>query len=487
MESNRRDFLKGTAWMGAAAAMAGCASAGVKLGGTGTMSGFVAPAVKKVRVGVVGLGMRGPGAVHRLSAIPGVQVAALCDLYEERVDRQQKWLADNGKPAARRYFGDEGYKALCESDLDLVYVATPWKLHTPVALYAMEHGKHAAIEVPAAMLLEECWALVETSERTGRHCMQLENCCYGEAEMMCLNLVRQGILGEILHAEGAYIHDLRGLNYLDPAKGGYQGYWRLKWNTTHDGNPYATHGLVPVMQAMNINRGDRFDYLNCIQCDPKCNDIYAEAKFGKDSWQAKTHPSCGDMSTTLIRTVKGRSLMIQHNVNSPRPYSRLNLVQGSKGIFSGISFANKPEEVIQYGNPVQFCWEGETGAGAHGFCDFETTQKLREQYRHPLWKAAGELAKKMGGHGGMDFLMDLRLCYCLQNGLPLDQDVYDLASSCAVAELSERSVRDRGNSQDVPDFTRGGWKTAKPLGIESVDLDKLGISDVKKDETQLNV
>lgn len=494
MESNRRDFLKGTAWMGAVAALAGCASSGVKLGGTGTMSGFTVPALKTVRVGVVGLGMRGPGAIHRLAAIPGVEVVALCDLYQERVDAQQRFLAESGKPAARSYTGEEGYKAMCESDLDLVYIATPWKLHTPIALYAMEHGKHAAIEVPAAMYLDECWALVETSERTGRHCMQLENCCYGEAEMLCLNLVRKGILGEVMHAEGAYIHDLRGLNYLDPAKGGYQGYWRLKWNRDHVGNPYTTHGLVPVMQAMNINRGDRFDYLNCIQCDPKCNDLYAAAKFGADSWQAKLHPVCGDISTTVIRTVKGKTIMIQHNVNTPRPYSRLNVVQGTRGIFNGIAFpdSGKPyqERLASYvagGNMVHFAWEGEVGAGAHNYFDYDTTERLRIEHRHPLWQAAGALATKMGGHGGMDFLMDLRLCYCLQNGLPLDQDVYDLASSCAVAELSERSVRDRGNSQDVPDFTRGAWETAKPLDIESVDLGKLGITDVRKDETQLNV
>ena len=487
MEGNRRDFLKGTAWMGAAAAMAGCVAPAACASAGGAAAGRAAKPLGTVRVGVVGLGMRGPGAVARLSAIPGVAVAALCDLYPERVARQQKFLADAGKPAARGYTGEEGYKALCESELDLVYIATPWALHTPIALYAMEHGKHAAIEVPAAMYLEECWALVETSERTGLHCMQLENCCYGEAEMMCLNLVRQGILGEVMHAEGAYIHDLRALNYLDPAKGGYQGYWRLKWNAQHVGNPYATHGLVPVMQAMNVNRGDRFDYLTCIQCDARCNDLYAAAEFGADSWQAKLHPPCGDMSTTVIRTVNGRSVMIQHNVNSPRPYSRLNLVQGTRGIFDGISFADRAEAFQQYGNGVRFCWEEKVGAGAHGYFDFAKTAEMREKYRHPLWRAAGALARKMGGHGGMDFLMDLRLCYCLQNGLPLDMDVYDLAASCAVAELAERSVRSRGNSQDVPDFTRGAWQTAEPLGIVSVDLDKLGLKDVKRDESQLNV
>ena len=486
--TDRREFLKGTAWMGAAAAFGGCATGAAKVCGEGKMTTYADRPFDVVRTGHVGLGSRGPGAVHRISAIPGSRVTALCDLYPERVTRQQQWLKENGKPAAKEYSGEEGYKALCESDeVDLVYITCPWQLHAKIALYAMEHGKHVAIEVPAAMTLEECWALVETSERTGRHCMQLENCCYNEAEMMALNLVRKGILGEIQHAEGAYIHDLRSSNYRDPAQGGYQGYWRLKWNARHEGNPYPTHGLVPLMQAMNINRGDRFDYLNSMQCDPKCNDAYAAHVFGPDSWQAGLHPQCGDMATTVIRTVKGHTLMVQHTVNAPRPYSRLNLLQGTRGIFSGINFASSPEALQKGGNNVQFGWETEPGAGVHEFFDWETTGRMRVEHRHPLWAAAGEIARKVGGHGGMDFMMDLRLMYCLQNGLPLDMDVYDLAASCSLCELSERSCRDRGNSVDVPDFTRGGWRTAAPIGIVSVDLSKMGRVDAKEDASALNV
>jgi len=469
----RRDFLGGTAWMGATAALAGCVAQAAKLVDAGGMTAFAVAPIGKVRVGVVGLGMRGPGAVHRLAAIPGVEVAALCDLYPERVAVQQQWLAENGKPPAREYSGEEGYKAMCESDLDLVYVVTPWQLHAKIGLYAMECGKHTAIEVPAAMNLEECWALVETAERTGRHCMQLENCCYGEVEMLTLNLVRQGMLGDIVHGEGAYIHDLRDLNYLDPAQGGYQGYWRLKWNTQHNGNIYPTHGLLPIMQAMNVNRGDRLDYLTCVASAQIGMDSYARLKFGEDSWQAKLHPRHGDMSTTVIRTVKGRTIMVQHDVTSARPYSRINLVSGTQGILSDY--------------PLRMAIASAPGEGAHQWASPEETARIREQFKHPLWKVAGELAVKMGGHGGMDFLMDLRLCYCLQNGLPLDMDVYDLAASCSICELSERSALNRGASVDVPDFTRGGWKTAKPLGIVSVDISKMGLQDVKRDDAQLNV
>jgi len=475
METTRRDFLKGTAWMGATAALAGCVTKASKLVDAGGMTAFCVAPIQKVRVGVVGLGMRGPGAVHRLASIPGVEVAALCDLYPERVAVQQKWLADNGKPQAREYSGQEGWKDMCQSDLDLVYVVTPWQLHAKIALYAMECGKHAAIEVPAAMNMEECWALVETAERTGRHCMQLENCCYGEVEMLALNLARQGAFGEIMHGEGAYIHDLRELNYLDPAQGSYQDYWRLRWNTAHTGNIYPTHGLLPIMQAMNVNRGDRLDYLTCVASAQFGMDNFAKLKYGEGSWQANLHPLHGDMSTTVIRTVKGKTIMVQHDVTSPRPYSRINLVSGTKGI------------LCDY--PLRMTFEQTPGGGAHAWFDEAATNRVREEFKHPLWKVAGDLAVKMGGHGGMDFLMDLRLCYCLQNGMPLDMDVYDLASSCSLCELCEISALNRGASQDIPDFTRGGWKTAKPLGIESVDLAKLGISldDVKEDKTQLNV
>ena len=462
MSMDRRDFLKGTAWMGATAALAGCVSSAAKLC-PGAMTGFAVAPLKKVRVGLVGLGARGGMAVQRLAAIPGVEITALCDLYAERVARQQKWLKDNGKAAAKFEFsGAEGYKAMCESEIDLVYNATPWAMHVSIALYAMEHGKHVAIEVPSAMTIEDCWALVETSERTARHCMQLENCCYGEIEMLTLNLVRQGKLGDLVHAEGAYIHDLRELIYMDPAQGSYQGYWRLKWNTEHAGNPYPTHGLVPLMQSMNINRGDQFDYLTCVASAQIGMTAYAKEKFGADSWQAKINPRRGDMSTTVIRTMNGRTIMIQHDVTSARPYSRIQLMSGTMGVLNDypfrIALADKP------GDP------------AHEWFDEKKTKEIQEQYKHPLWKVAGDIAKKMGGHGGMDFLMDLRLMYCLQNGLPLDMDVYDLAASCSLCELTERSATHRGASQDIPDFTRGGWKTAKPLGIESIDLGKMGLA-----------
>ena len=488
--------------MGAAAVAAGCASEGMKICSGGSMQGFAAPALKKVRVGCVGLGMRGPGAVHRLAAIPGVEVVALCDTHQDRVDAQQKWLRDNGKPPAREYVGPEAYKALCESDLDAVYNATSWDMHVPIALYAMEHGKHAFIEVPSAFTVEECWALVETSERTRMHCMQLENCCYGEAEMLALNLCRKGLLGELVHGEGAYIHDLRSLCYADwapnptPEKGGYASYWRLKHNVSHKGNQYDTHGLGPVCEYMNINRGDRFDYLVSLESDQFNYEAYGRSVFKGHPWKEKLRVEMGDMNTLLIKTVKGKSIMVQHDVSSPRPYSRINRITGTMGAFEGITFLDNygkgadPKDVLySAGCFCRFGWGKKPGDPVHGYFDAKETEEMRVKYRHPLWKQAGDFAKLIGGHGGMDFLMDLRWCYCLQNGLPLDTDVYDLAAWCCLAELSEKSVRNRSSSVDVPDFTRGGWETAKPLGIVDVDLVKMGFDPkvIKTDKSALSV
>jgi hypothetical protein len=338
------------------------------------------------------------------------------------------------------------------------------------------------------MTLDDCWALVETSEATRKHCMQLENCCYGEAEMFALNLCRQGILGELVHGEGAYIHDLRTLCYQTQAEGSYYNSWRLKWNVAHKGNQYPTHGLGPVCQYMNINRGDRFEYLVSLESAQANCEAFGQAFYKEGDWRKSQKVAMGDMNTTLVRTALGRSIMIQHDVSSPRPYSRINKITGTKGTFTGGAFL-KPEDMARSEWPARMGWEDKPGEGVHQYFDPKKSAEMRAKYAHPLWAAAGEIAKKVGGHGGMDFLMDLRWAFCLQNGLPLDMDVYDLAAWCSICELSERSVRSRSNSVDVPDFTREGWRTAKPLGIVTVDLAKMGLDAgaVKKDKAALNV
>ena len=456
MKMNRRGFLSAAAWAGGLAgtlAQPGCAAfTGFSERKGKSMMGFRAAPLANVRVGIIGVGHRGPGAVGRLSNIPGVEIKAISDLFEDRVAKQVKVLTDKGKPAPTPYFGSpDEWRKLCESkEIDLVYICSPWLWHTPMAVYAMQCGKHAVTEVPAAMTLEQCWQLVDTAEQTRRHCMMLENCCYGDNEMFALNLCRKGVLGDLVHGEAAYIHDLRASKLREDKENGYQGQWRLEWSKQHTGNPYPMHGLGPVCQYMDINRGDRFEYLTSVSSGQFGLSLMAAEKYGKNSPQAKTVYKLGDMNTTVIKTYRGRTIMVQHDTTSPRPYSRLNLISGTKG-----TLADYPLRVA-------------LAPKTHEWMNDKELAELKAKYVHPLWNKQGESAKKMGGHGGMDFLMDLRLCHCLQNGLPLDIDVYDTALWSSIVELSEHSVERNGASVKVPDFTRGGWKTADPLGIVTV-------------------
>jgi len=430
------------------------------------MCGYAAPKLDVVRIGVVGLGMRGSDAVERLSYIDGVEITALCDKYSDRVTAAQKTLEKTGRPKAKEYSGEEGYKALCESnEVDLVYTPTPWHLHTPVALYAMRHGKHAATEVPAGKTMDELWDLVETSEKTKQHCMMLENCCYDFFELLTLNMARQGMLGELVHAEGAYIHDLsKDWNFN---KNAYADMWRLKENIGHNGNLYPTHGLGPIAQCMDINRGDRFDHLVSMSTNDFTMNNMAKELAAKDDFfkEYVDRPYRGNMNTTLIRTYKGKTIMVQHDVSTLRPYSRIHLVSGTKGA------AQK--------------WPGpQRIAMGHSWMKPEDQKKLEEKYALPIVKHIGEIAKEVGGHGGMDFIMDWRLIDCLRNGLPLDQDVYDGAAWSCLMPLSERSVNKKSRTIDIPDFTRGAWQTNKPVDLT---LNGGGTTGVRKQKPSLQM
>ena len=484
LNGGRREFLRGTAWMGAAALMAGCAGRSLKMFGPcgAPMQGRALKPMKKVRVACVGVGARGSGAVHRISMIPGTEVVAIADLFQDRVDRQVKWLKESGKPApALALAGPEGYKAICESDkVDVIYSVTPWHMHVPIALYAMEHGKVSLVEVPGALTVDDCWRLVEASERTGMPCMMLENCCYGEFEMTMFNMVKQGVFGELVHGEAAYIHDQRSLQYNsryhtmdghpDATVAGRPG-WTLDTYSKHAGNWYPTHGLGPVAKYMDINRGDNFDFL--VSLDSKQANYHHYGRTLYKDWRKDFKVKMGDMNLSLIRTKLGRSILLEHDVASPRPYSRLNLISGTKGM--AMSY---PE--------FKVALEEKTGDGkAHKYLDEAATEAIRRKYKHPMWQVAGEVAKKVGGHGGMDFIMDLRWSYCLQNGLPLDTDVYDLAAWSAMVELTEKSVDSGSRPVDCPDFTRGAWRTAKAFTVDAIDLSKLpgDFSGAKRDKT----
>jgi predicted dehydrogenase len=415
-----------------------------------SVMGLTCEPLKTVRIAVIGLGMRGGDAVRRLLQVEGCEIRAVADVVPNLVLEANKKITDAGMKPADVYTGEEDWKKICErDDIDLIYQCTPWLMHTPVSVYAMKHGKHAACEVPSAFTLDECWDLVNTAEETQRHFMMLENCCYDFFELNTLNMARNGVFGEIYHAEGAYIHDLRWLKFMK--EGGYHNMWRLEYSKIHTGNPYPTHGLGPVAQIMGINRGDRFDYLTSVSTNQIGMSLYAKETFGENSPEAQQSYMLGDMNTTVVRTINGRTIMIQHDTASPRPYDRIHRISGTKGM------------AVKYPE-AQIALE----PAAHEFLKKEDFDALMKKYEHPLAAQIGEKARKVGGHGGMDFIMDYRLMYCLRNGLPLDQDVYDAAAWCSLVPLSEKSVLSRGTPVEIPDFTRGAWKDAKPWPVVTI-------------------
>lgn len=422
--------------------------------------GLKLPKYKTVRIGLVGLGMRGPGAVDNFCVLPGVEIVALCDFVEARAVAQNEKLRKRGLPPAAIYSGENGYKELCaRPDIDLVYIATDWAHHFPVAECALQNGKNVADEVPSAMNLEECWKLVDLSEKMQKNCMILENCCYDWFEMRTLNMAQHGVFGEILRAQGAYIHNLddfwdyywKNPDGSDPEQLG----WRLKYNRENRGDVYATHGLGPVAQALDIHRGDRMTTL--VAMDTK-------SVHGKELVEKKTGKPCndfrnGDHTTTLIRTANHKVIELQHDVMNPQPYSRLYQLTGTKGFANKYpveGYAVDASQLKNAGHQPQV-----DNLSSHSFMPEAEKAALEKQYEHPILAKFGKLAKEVGGHGGMDFIMCARLIYCLQHGLPLDMDVYDLAEWCCIAELGALSMDNNCASVTFPDFTRGHWNDVK--------------------------
>jgi predicted dehydrogenase len=489
MTTNRRNFLKAATLAGAGAVTGGLAqackpeqpvsnlpaileSAGKTHSQQFNMCGYAAPPIPLVRIGVIGLGDRGSEAVKRLSYIDGVEISAICDIRRAAVEGTQKYLGSVGRPAAREFLGDDlTWKKLVElPDLDLIYIVTPWIWHTKMAVYAMENGKHACSEVPIARTIDEAWQLVETSEKTRKHCMMLENCCYDFFELLTLNMSRQGMFGDIIHGEGAYIHNLLEMNFRKPdddkqVDDAYTNMWRLRENATRNGNLYPTHGLGPVCQALNINRGDRMEFLSSVSTSdfsmkPKENELLSGDQFYAE-WKDSNFR--GNLNTSIISTALGKTIMVQHDTSSTQPYSRIHLVKGTKGM------------VVKY--PVEHIALGESWASE------AEMKQLYEKYTPEIVRRVGQMAKKVGGHGGMDFIMDWRLIDCLRNGLPLDQNVYDGALWSSIAPLSEWSVANKSQSIAVPDYTCGAWKTNKPHDINLEQGGTTNVLEIKSAET----
>jgi predicted dehydrogenase len=434
MKNTRREWLK--------LAMAQAAVMRAQ-SGSGSMADVKFQAKDNIRIGVIGTGGRGTGLTDNFAAVPGTTITALCDVVKEKVQRVQARLDRAGKASheiAMYTDGDHAFEQLVKrDDVDLVVVATPWVWHTQMAVAAMKAGKNVAVEVPAARTLEECWELVNTSEATRRHCIQLENCCYGYNEMMVLNMVRAGLFGELTHGGAAYNHDLRSILFSPNG----EGQWRRFEHFNRDGNLYPTHGLGPVAHYMDVNRGDRFDTLVSMSSISAGLQQYRKDKLAADDPRQKETYKEGDFNVSLIRTIKGRVIELEHNVSSPQPYDRINLIAGTKGIFRDY--------------PPRIYFDGARRE------EFTSLDQYKAQYEPPLWKKIGEMAKELGGHGGMDFVMAYRLIECMKLGIAPDIDVYDAAAFSAPGPLSEASIAQGSAPQKFPDFTRGKWQTRPPV------------------------
>lgn len=450
---DRRDLLKlGAAGLGIAAVggVVGCRDDGVhrtprRALGTAPDEPFRTPPMDIVRMGFVGVGLQGGAHVQNFLKIDGVDIKAICDIDVPRMEEVIGWVEDAGRPRPAAYGrGETDFVRMCETEeLDLVLTATPWEWHVPVCTSAMENDKHAATEVPAAYTIADCWKLVEWSERYQKHCVMMENVNYGPAELMVLNMVRQGLFGEILHGEGGYLHDLRAIKFEDA----HEGLWRRAHSMARNGNLYPTHGLGPIANCMDINRGDRFDYLVSMSGPSRGLQQWAKDHYPADSPQRRERYLLGDVNVSLIKTSNGRTIYVSHDTNLPRPYSRIHLVQGTKGIFQGY-----PDRVHVEGRSPGHEWE--------------PMEDYYQEFEHPLWRRLQEESEG-ARHGGMDFVEDWRLIQCLRQGTPTDMNVYDAAALSAVTPLSEWSVANQSRPIEFPDFTRGKWQAYPELGIVS--------------------
>ena len=423
------------------------------------MGGFSAAAKEHLRAAFIGLGYRGNDHLRNFASLPGTTVVGLCDLYQDHVEEKlntlQNLRPELNKEDVKTYWGDEDAwrSMLDEVQPDLVFISTNWANHAPMAIGCMEKGAHAFVEVPLATSIEDLWAIIDTSEKTQRHCMMMENVNYGRDELLFLNLCRQGYIGELLHAEAAYIHELRW-QMKEEERG--TGSWRTYHYAHGKGNLYPTHGLGPVAQYMNLARTeDTFSKLVSFSSPAKGRQLHAKENFPPDHKWNQLDFLNGDINTSLVKTQLGRSIMIQWDETSPRPYTRHNLIQGTLGILAGFPTRVAKESGV----------EGIT-QDHHRWVQGENLAALYEKFDHPLYKKLNSSTKN-SGHGGMDGIMMYRIVQCLQQGLPLDQNVYEGALWSAVGPLSAASVESDGMPQDFPDFTRGNWKTTAPLEIVS--------------------
>jgi predicted dehydrogenase len=465
MSLNRRNFIKktslSTAALVTASLLANCEKDSVRRAPSGGnyMGGFAAPKLSTVRAAFIGVGSRGGGHLKNFAELAGTEVVAISDLYEDNVKQKLDMVnqLDTGiyHSNIATYWGEENHwkKMLQEVQPDVVFIATNWNNHAPMAIESMKQGAHAFVEVPLALNLKDLWDIVDTSEKTNKHCMMMENVNYGRTELMYLNMCRQGVIGELLHAEAAYIHELRG--QMQQQERG-TGSWRTSHYAHGRGNLYPTHGLGPVAQYMSLARKeDNFKSLVSYSTPALGRKNYAKKNYPADHKWNQLDFRNGDMNTSIIKTHLGKTVMVQWDETSPRPYSRLNLIQGTLGILAGF-----PSRVALEGGVLDITKDH------HQWVEGELLQKVYEKYDHPLYKRLNQQSKS-SGHGGMDGIMMYRIVECLQKGLSIDQNVYEGAFWSSITELSGKSIEQDGAPQQFPDFTRGNWKDTEPLKIIS--------------------
>jgi predicted dehydrogenase len=401
-----------------------------------------------MRLGFVGVGDRGSFHLDVCLGMDSVEVKAICDTNPQFLARAKRWVTASGKPEPALYGGKTDFLRLCErDDIDMVVTATPWQYHAPVCLAAMRAGKHAATEVPAALTLDECWDLVETSEKTGKHTVMLEQANYDPKGLMALNMAQKGVFGEILHATGGYVHDLRLVKF-DPEREP----WRLQHSIDRNGNNYPTHPMGPMAWWLDINRGDRIDYLVSMSSNGVMLNDFASRYYGERNAYANVTVAQGDCNTSLLHTVEGKTITLYHDTNTPHPHTAEMRLQGTKGVYT----ANIDKLYIEGRTKQEDAWE--------------PADNYMAEFEHPALKGAGNRFKSTahhgGGHGGYtEQFMWARLLDALRRGKEPDQNVYDAVTWSVISPLSQRSVAVKSTPIDFPDFTRGKWKTTPPIKI----------------------
>lgn len=443
LDSTRRSFIKNAA----------IAATGLTI--LPSSSIFSQDKGAKVRLGFIGVGLRGQNHLDLALRRNDVEVIAICDVQQRMIDRSQSMIKKAGKPMPSVIMeGPYGYRKLLENkDIDAVVIATPWEWHTIMCIDSMNAKKYVGCEVITGMTVEECWELVHTSERTGMPLMMLENVCYRRDVMAVLNMVRQNVFGEIVHLQGGYQHDLREIKFNDGeiaqgggAEFGEKGFSEAQWRTLHsvnrNGDLYPTHGIGPVAMMIDINRGNRLTELVSFASKARGLHEYVVKTGGENHPNAKVNFKLGDVVTTMIRCANGETILLQHDTNLPRPYSLGFRVQGTKGIWMDVN------------NSIYI--EGESKK-AHSW---EDTKAWFEKYDHPLWKKYGNDAAG-AGHGGMDWFVLNAFMESVKRKIPTPQDVYDAVTWSAITPLSETSIRLGGETVDFPDFTQGKWMYRK--------------------------